>query len=50
MNFDGYMIFESYNSSIGNPPGSFAYRRGMLHDVCADASDFVRTGLAFLTR
>jgi D-psicose/D-tagatose/L-ribulose 3-epimerase len=48
MDFDGYMIFESYNSSIGNPPGSFAYGRGMLHDVCADASDFVRTGLAFL--
>jgi D-psicose/D-tagatose/L-ribulose 3-epimerase len=48
IDFDGYMIFESYNSSIGNPPGSFAYRRGMLHDVCPDAAAFVRTGLAFL--
>jgi D-psicose/D-tagatose/L-ribulose 3-epimerase len=46
--FDGYMYFESYNSSIGNPAGSFAYRRGMLHNVCPDAATYVRTGLAFI--
>jgi D-psicose/D-tagatose/L-ribulose 3-epimerase len=48
IDFDGYMIFESYNSSIGNPPGDFAHRRGMLHNVCPDAAAFVRTGLAFI--
>ncbi|HEY3343209.1 MAG TPA: sugar phosphate isomerase/epimerase family protein [Anaerolineae bacterium] len=48
IDFDGYMTFESYNSSIGNPPGSFAYRRGMLHDVCPDAASFIRAGLAFI--
>ena len=46
--FDGHMIFESYNSSIGDPPGSFAHQRGMLHNVCPDAGAFVQTGLAFI--
>ena len=50
MSFDGYVILESYNSSIGDPPGSFAYRRGMLHDVCADARTFVTTGMGFVRR
>ncbi len=44
MRFEGYAIFESYNSSLGN----FAYSRGMLHDVCPDGPAFVRAGLAFL--
>lgn len=42
--FDGYLVFESYNSSIGD----FAARRGMLHDVCPDGPAFVRTGLRFV--
>jgi D-psicose/D-tagatose/L-ribulose 3-epimerase len=46
--FDGYVIFESYNSSLGHPAGSFAHRRGMLHDVCPDGPAFVRTGLKFV--
>lgn len=46
--FDGYIIFESYNSTIGNPSGDFAHRRGMLHDVCADGDVFVRQGLSFM--
>jgi D-psicose/D-tagatose/L-ribulose 3-epimerase len=46
--FDGYIIFESYNSSIGDPPGDFAHRRSMLHNVCPDGSEFVRTGLDFM--
>lgn len=46
--FDGHMVFESYNSLIGDPPGDFAIRRGMMHNVCDDGSEFVKTGLAFL--
>ncbi|MCL4507074.1 MAG: sugar phosphate isomerase/epimerase [Chloroflexi bacterium] len=46
--FDGHMVFESYNSTIGDPPGDFAFRRGMMHNVCDDGSAFVKTGLAFL--
>ncbi|NQU22806.1 MAG: sugar phosphate isomerase/epimerase [Candidatus Nealsonbacteria bacterium] len=42
--FDGYMLMESYNSSIGD----FAYQHRMFHDVCSDGPDFVRRGLAFL--
>lgn len=42
--FDGYYIFESYNSSIG----SFAFSRGMFHHVCADGNLFVQTGMKFL--
>jgi D-psicose/D-tagatose/L-ribulose 3-epimerase len=44
--FDGCVVMESYNSAI---PG-FAEGRGMLHNVCPDAADFVRIGLDFLKR
>ncbi len=44
--FDGYVLMESYNSSLGD----FAHRHRMFHDVCPDGSDFVRRGLAFLRR
>jgi D-psicose/D-tagatose/L-ribulose 3-epimerase len=44
IDFDGYVIFESYNSSLGD----FASSRGMLHDVCPDGAAFVQSGLAFL--
>ena len=44
--FDGYMMLESYNSSIGD----FAFERGMFHDVCPDAEAFVREGMEFLRR
>ena len=42
--FDGYVIMESYNSSVGD----FAHGRGMFHDVCPDGDEFVRRGLEFL--
>ncbi len=42
--FDGYILFETYNSSIGD----FAYRRGMFHNICPDGPAFVRESLAFL--
>jgi D-psicose/D-tagatose/L-ribulose 3-epimerase len=42
--FDGPMVMESYNSSIGE----FAYERGMFHNVCPDGEAFVRRGLDFL--
>ena len=42
--FDGYVIMESYNSSI---PG-FAESHGMFHNVCTDGDRFVREGLRFL--
>ncbi|MGC8781298.1 MAG: sugar phosphate isomerase/epimerase family protein [Anaerolineae bacterium] len=44
--FDGYVLLESYNSSLDD----FAYRRGMFHNVCPDGEAFVRTGLAFLQK
>jgi D-psicose/D-tagatose/L-ribulose 3-epimerase len=44
--FDGYVLLETYNSSIGD----FAFRRGMFHDVCPDGAAFVRNGLAFICR
>jgi D-psicose/D-tagatose/L-ribulose 3-epimerase len=44
--FDGCLVLESYNSSI---PG-FAEGRGMLHDVCPDAGQFVSSGVSFLKR
>jgi D-psicose/D-tagatose/L-ribulose 3-epimerase len=46
--FDGHMVFESYNSSIGAMPGDFACSRGMMHHVCDDGQAFVRDGMAFL--
>jgi len=42
--FEGYVILEAYNSSLGD----FARGRGMFHDVCPDGAEFVRKGLAFL--
>jgi D-psicose/D-tagatose/L-ribulose 3-epimerase len=42
--FDGFVIMETYNSSI---PG-FAWQRTMFHDVCPDARAFVSQGLEFL--
>jgi len=44
--FDGYMVLESYNSTIRN--GEFAYERGMFHNVCPDGDEFVRKGVGFL--
>lgn len=46
VNFDGYILMESYNSSI---PG-FARSRGMFHNVCPDGDAFVKTGLEFLKK
>lgn len=46
--FTGWIVMETYNSSIGDPPGSFAISRGMFHDPCPDGAAFVRQGLAFL--
>lgn len=48
IHFNGHIVFESYNSSIGLTPGAFAFSRGMLHDVCHDGSEFVRKGLSFM--
>jgi D-psicose/D-tagatose/L-ribulose 3-epimerase len=42
--FDGYVLFEAYNSGLGD----FAYQRGMFHNVCPDGAAFVRGGLAFV--
>ena len=42
--FDGYLILETYNSSVGD----FACERAMFHNVCPDGPAFVRQGLAFL--
>jgi D-psicose/D-tagatose/L-ribulose 3-epimerase len=42
--FDGYIGFETYNSTIGD----FAYQRGMFHNVCPDGHAFVREALAFV--
>jgi len=44
ISFDGYLLLETYNSSIGD----FAYERGVFQDVCPDGHAFVRQGLAFL--
>lgn len=42
--FDGYIGFETYNSSLDD----FAYTRGMFHNVCPDGDAFVRESLAFM--
>jgi D-psicose/D-tagatose/L-ribulose 3-epimerase len=42
--FDGYMVLETYNSSVGD----FAYRRGMFHDTCPDGVAFTRQSFRFL--
>jgi D-psicose/D-tagatose/L-ribulose 3-epimerase len=48
IDFAGFLMMETYNSSIGNPPGAFAHARAMFHDPCPDGAAFVRRGLAFL--
>ncbi len=47
-NFTGYVLLETYNSTIGNPPGAFAHQRTMFHNPCPDSAAFVRQGLKFL--
>lgn len=42
--FDDYIVFETYNSSIGD----FAFSRGMFHNVCPDGDAFVRQALEFV--
>ena len=44
--FDGYLIFETYNSSVGD----FAASRGMFHDVCPDGEKFLKQGIEFVQR
>lgn len=48
--FEGAILMETYNSTIGDPPGSFAITHGMFHNPCPDPVAFVRLGLAFLKR
>ena len=48
IDFGGCIMMETYNSTIGTPPGSFAYQRAMFHNPCPDGTAFVRRGLAFL--
>ena len=42
--FDGQIVLETYNSSLGD----FAYERGMFHNVCPDPASFVTQSLDFL--
>lgn len=42
--FDGYVVLETYNSSIGD----FAFERGMFHDPCPDYRSFIKSGTDFL--
>ncbi len=44
ISFDGYLMLEAYNSA----DVEFAHQRGMYHDVCPDADNFVSTGFSFL--
>ena len=44
ISFRGYLVLETYNSSLGD----FAYRRGIFQNVCPDGAAFVRQGLGFL--
>lgn len=48
IDFGGYLMLETYNSSIGDPPGAFAHQRSMFHNVCPDGKAFVRQGIGFL--
>lgn len=48
LDFEGTLMMETYNSSIGDPPGQFAHEHSMFHDPCPDGAAFVRAGLAFL--
>lgn len=42
--FDGCVLLETYNSSIGD----FAFERGMFHDPCPDYEEFISNGMQFL--
>ena len=42
--FDGYVLFEAYNSAVGD----FAFERAMFHNVCPDPAVFVQDGMKFL--
>jgi len=44
ISFDGYLILETYNTSLGD----FAVRRGVFRDLCPDGAAFARAGFAFL--
>lgn len=44
--FDGYIGFETYNTSLGD----FARRRGLFQDVCPDGRAFLRDAVAFVRR
>jgi D-psicose/D-tagatose/L-ribulose 3-epimerase len=44
LGFDGYILLETYNSSLDG----FAHQRGMFHNVCPDGYAFARRGLAFV--
>ena len=44
--FAGPVLLEGYNSSIND----FAFQRGMFHNVCPDADEFVHAGFAFLRK
>jgi D-psicose/D-tagatose/L-ribulose 3-epimerase len=44
--FDGYIMLESYNSSLRD----FAFERGMFHNVCPDPNVFIQQGLEFLRK
>ncbi|MBN1937491.1 MAG: sugar phosphate isomerase/epimerase [Anaerolineae bacterium] len=48
IDFDGHVLFETYNSAIGPSRGDFAFQRGMFHDPCPDGEVFVRKALAFV--
>lgn len=48
IDFTGYLMMETYNSSVGDSPGSFAHARAMFHDPCPDGAAFVRQGITFL--
>ena len=42
--FDGYVLFEAYNSAVGD----FAFERAMFQNVCPDPAVFVQDGMKFL--
>lgn len=42
--FDGYIVFESYNTGIGD----LAARRGLPKDLCPDGAAFLRRGMDYL--
>ena len=44
--WSGYLGFESYNSTWRN--GDFAFERGMFHNVCPNAEEFISKSKSFL--